>query len=203
MTSIILLGIAQALFLSLLILNKKKKGSSDTHLIILQVFYAFHLAFMYIYFAEDISVGNSLLIIGSGLPLLGGLVLLWYVNSLIKGANSFVSYILHSLPYLIYCLAFLYFSNFTTWRLEVYDGFMHFDENLPWIFKNYSVFFALSGGVYPTACILLIVEHKKNIRRAFSYEEQINLIWLRNILLFAIGTSIFIQQTPSELRPAC
>ena len=96
MTSIILLGIAQALFLSLLILNKKKKGSSDTHLIILLVFYAFHLAFFYFNFAEDLSVGKSLLIIGSGLPLLGGPVLLWYVNSLIKGANSFVSYILHS-----------------------------------------------------------------------------------------------------------
>lgn len=190
MNSIIILGIAQALFLSLLILNKKNRGSSDKHLIVLLIFYAFHLAFFYFNFSYTFSIGKASLIIGSGLPLLGGPILLWYVNSLIKGGNRLVTYIIHSLPFFIYCISFLYFLSFTDWRLEVYDGFMHFDENLPWVFQKYSVFFALSGGLYPTACIFLIIDHKKNIHRAFSYEEQINLIWLRNILLFAIGAFV-------------
>ncbi|MEM9857443.1 MAG: AraC family transcriptional regulator [Bacteroidota bacterium] len=191
MTSILILGIVQAVFLSLLILNKKDKGKPDYVLATLLVYSAAHLVFFLANFNDHFNPGTNLLIVGSGFPLLSGPMLYWYVLSLIRRSKpDFVSYLTHSTPYIIYCAVFLYYGNLPGEPIvKVYDGFMHYICcDLPWPIRYYSSFFALSGGGYPTACIVLLAIHNRRIKNEFSYEEKINLLWLRNLILFTIFT---------------
>ncbi len=188
MTSILIVGIVQAIFLCLLVLNKKNKGRSDYVLLTLLVYSALHLVFFLANFNDDLNPDHNLLIIGSGFPLLYGPMLYWYVISLIYPNHpQWPSFLLHGAPFLLYCLSFLYFYNVLSPELiQVYDGFMHACCGLPWLMRNYSIFFALSGGGYPTVSIILLALHKRKIKDQFSYDDQINLVWLRNIILFTI-----------------
>jgi AraC-like DNA-binding protein len=188
MNSITILGIVQALFLSLLILNKKNKGVPDKNLIFLLVFTALHQVFFIINFNENINVNENLLIIGSGFPLLSGPFLYWYVSSLINDKNKTSRYILHSIPFFLYIISFLYYFNTGDFFIKVYDGYMHLERTLPKLMKSYPMIFALSGGGYPTFCVYILIKHKRNIKQQFSYEEHINLIWLRNVILITIFT---------------
>ncbi|MGD1959027.1 MAG: helix-turn-helix domain-containing protein [Fulvivirga sp.] len=191
MITILVLGIVQAIFLSLLIFNKKDKGKPDYVLLALLLYSAAHLLFFLANFNNDFNPGNNWMIIGSGFPLLSGPMLYWYVISLIRQDKpNFLNYLIHSAPYIIYCAIFLYYGNLSGDPLvAVYDGFMHYVCcELPWPANYYSVFFALSGGGYPTVCIILLAIHNRKIKNEFSYEEKINLLWLRNLILFTIFT---------------
>lgn len=208
MTSILVLGIVQGIFLSLLILKKKDKGRPDYHLIALLLFSALHLVFFLSNFNTSFDFSKKWLIVGSGLPLLSGPMLYWYVLSLIStNKPRYTSYFIHGSPYLIYVVAFLYYGNLEGNSIEVYDGFMHCARKLPWLAKNYSIFFALSGGSYPTAAIILLAIHNRKIKNEFSFEEKINLLWLRNLILFTILAflisffSIYIILDSADVKP--
>jgi len=188
MNTVLLIGTFQALFLALLVLNKKEKGQSDYVLILMLVYTALHQLFFLANFNENLLVPVPLMIFGSGFPLLYGPVLYWYVLSLIRDRSvPFSNFLLHLIPYLLFVLSFTFYHYLVQGsEVKVYDGYIHIYGYFPRIMLFYSIFFAISGGLYPLVSLYLLDRHKQTIHRQFSYEEEINLNWLRLLIVLTI-----------------
>ena len=187
MNTILFIGIFQALFLFLLVINKKRKSQSDWILLFMLIYMALNQAFFLANFNEEVKIPLPLMILGGGFPLLYGPILYWYVLSLIREkpvqARTFV---IHSIIYLLFVVLFsIYHYLIEGYEVSVYDGYLHIHGNYPLLIRLYSVYFAISGGVYPLICLILLQLHKQKIHRQFSYEEEINLDWLK---LLIVGT---------------
>jgi AraC-like DNA-binding protein len=55
--------------------------------------------------------------------------------------------------------------------------------NVPLYFDIFDVLVYISGLVYITWSLMLWKKHNRNIKENFSYTENINLIWLRNLII--------------------
>ncbi len=186
MNTIIIIGIIQAAFLILLVANKKSKSTSDYFLIVLLLYTALHQVFFLINFSDNLSVPFFLMIAGAGFPLLYGPILYGYVLSLIsRNRISFQKLLLHLIPYLLFVISFSWYHFQVEGAVvSVYDGFLHINGIFAKPMVYFSIYFAISGGAYPLVCLFMLHRHKNNIHREFSYEETINLKWLRLLIEF-------------------
>jgi len=186
MNTILFIGIIQALFLLLLVSNKKDKSQADFILMIMLVYNAVHQFFFFLNFNEEFIMPDWFMILGGGFPLLYGPILYWYVISLIHpGRVKIVTFFIHLTPYILYAISFLWYH----FRVEgsevlIFDGFVHLKGNFPLIMHSYSIFYAFSAGLYPLYCLALLYKHKRNIHHQFSFEDEITLDWLRILLVF-------------------
>jgi len=191
MEVLFLIGAVQALFLSLMILNKKNKTNSDWILFSWLITCFIHILAFY---AESISIKHNfkyphLLSISSPFPLVHGPLVFLYIKSLTQSARIKVKeYLVHSIPFIItaiYLSFILYFKNGTE-KIELVKEFNQ--SGLPWHAMLFLPFIMLSGPVYILWSLKLIRKHKKNISEQFSYTDKIDLNWIRTIL-FGLGTT--------------
>ena len=188
MNTILVIGIIQALFLLLLVLNKKGKSQADYILMGLLIYTALSQCFFFLNFNDGIPVPDWMMILGGGFPLLYGPMLLWYVLALRSSQPVHLKvFLVHLFPYVALVASLLWYH----YRIDgsevlVFDGFVHLKGYFPGIIHFYSIFFAISAGLYPLACLYYLHQHKKNIHIQFSYEEEITLDWLRILIVFTI-----------------
>jgi AraC-like DNA-binding protein len=187
--TLLLLGIFQSLFLLLLLINKKSKSQADFVLMSLLVYTGVHLSFFYVNFNDDLVLPDWIMIIGGSLPLLYGPILYWYVQALIQPKPLRIfSFLLHGAPFVLLAITFLFFHyQVNDCEVLVFDGFIHLKGPFPTIIYYFSILFAVSGGLYPTICLFLLIRHKKNIHNQFSYEDEITLDWLRTLIIFTLA----------------
>ena len=186
MNTILILGIIQALFLMLLVFNKKNKSQADFILLGMLIYNALHQFFFIINFNDEITAPDFVMILGGGFPLLYGPILYWYVSSLIQPQKvKVVQFFIHIIPYLAFEFSFFWY-HFQVPGSEVliFDGFVHLKGNFPSIMYSYSIFYAISAGLYPLVCLVLLYKHKRDIHHQFSFEDEITLDWLRLLLVF-------------------
>lgn len=152
------------------------------------VYTALHQLFFLANFNENIIIPLPLLIIGSGFPLLYGPILFLYVLSLIRGRSvPFSNFLLHLIPFLLFVISFTFYHYLIQGsEVKVYDGYIHIYGYFPRIMWFFSIFFAISGGIYPLVSLYLLDRHKQTIHRQFSYEKEINLNWLRLLIVLTI-----------------
>lgn len=189
MNTIIIIGIVQCLFLTVLVINKKNRGFHDIWLAIFLVFNALHLLFFWANFNSEYSKYQFVLVAGSGFPLLSGPLLFIYVSALVnKQPMPFKYLFIHFTPFIIFCLSFYYYLLFRSDMegIQVYDGFLHPYGNIIWPLRNISIFFAISAGVYPIWALLLLRKHTRNLYDVFSYFEKINLNWIKYWIIFIL-----------------
>lgn len=188
MNTILLIGIIQALFLLLLVLNKKGKSQADYILMGMLIYTAMSQFFFYLNFNDHIKVPHWMMILGGGFPLLYGPILFWYVLALKRSAPVHVKiFLIHLLPYIALVISFLWFHyKVDGSEVLIFDGFVHLKGYFPGIMHLYSIFFAISAGLYPLACLFYLYQHKRNIHIQFSYEEEITLDWLKILIVFTI-----------------
>jgi AraC-like DNA-binding protein len=105
-----------------------------------------------------------------------------YVLLMIKENGRFKSvYLLHGIPF----LAFTVFMMFDFYFLDTSEKLAYYEQmytKLPldlWIASFPNI---LSGPVYVILSLVLLSRHSNNIVNSFSYKEQINLNWLRNVI---------------------
>ena len=182
MEVIFLLGTAQAFFLAVLVFNKKGKSHGDYVLGAWLLFMGLHLLNHYLYSTGFSTQHPHLLGIGSGFPMLEAPFMFVYVLVMINKNGRFKSiYLLHTIPF----LAFTVFMMFDFYFLSASEKLAYYEQmytKLPldlWIASFPNI---LSGPVYVILSLILLSRHSRNIANSFSYTEQINLNWLRNVI---------------------
>ena len=179
-----LIGIIVTFFLAIILLSKKGKSEADWILFSWLMVMGVHLVEYYLFSTEKNLAFPYLLGLEAPLPLLHGPLLYLYTEALTNQIKPRKYRVLHFLPFLFSYLLFLKFVMLPA-------------EQKIWVYQNQgkgyetlmgfmSVIIILSGIVYVALSLRLLQKHKRNITEQFSYEEKINLAWLR-YLIFGIG----------------
>jgi AraC-like DNA-binding protein len=178
-------GIAIAVFIEFLLITKKGKSETDVILALWIFTIALHLFFAYLFYTGHIFDYPFLLATDMPLPLLHAVFLYWYVASMTEQLPANRKLIaLHFLPALI---MYVYLTQFFILpeeeKIRVYQtggaGYETFDA-----IRFYAII--LSGIIYIGWSIALLSKHKKRILDEFSYQDKIDLQWLR-ILTLGLG----------------
>ncbi|MEP1486990.1 MAG: helix-turn-helix domain-containing protein [Algibacter sp.] len=182
MDVLIIIGAFQAIFFTILVLSKKGKSVSDKILAVWLSVFAVYFSFVYYSFQS-----GHVFYIDYGHYPVGAIVLFYslmyvYTKSLISEENLFkVKWLLHLIP-----AAIVYISTIPLAMLS-------YEEKADLVTHSISnTYFNLVFGViilfitiYIVATLRLLKKHKVSMRNMFSYEEKINLNWLR-ILAFLL-----------------
>lgn len=183
---IFIAGISIGLFISALLLVKKNKTKSDYILLLWMLLNSIHIGFFYLMFSGKLYDYPHLLGLQFALPLLHGFMLYLYVATVTyQTPGKKFYYFFHLLPAiatLIYLIPFFILPSAE--KIAIFKsggkGYELFQQIL-----LYLVF--LSGIVYVIWSSILLRLHKKRIRDEFSNLEDVNLNWLR-FLVIGLGT---------------
>lgn len=184
-------GLGLNLFLLVLLVSKSNKSTADKILAAWLFVIACHLA-LYVISLQPITIKNIHQFgIGIPFPFLHGPFLYLYTAAI---TNQFPSNRklcwLHFIPAAITVIYLApFFSLDAQQKMVVYQNKG----------SDYRIFLAiqgilmqLSGLIYVVWCFLLLRKHKKNIGQLFSYEERINLNWLRYLIYALLAVWIVI-----------
>ena len=185
----IIIGIAQAFFLSGLLLVKKNRQVFDNILLAWLLINSVQLYFFYVNFSQEIPTPSPLLMIGGIWPYLAAPILYFYVLSLVKKEPfRIVKYSYHFIPFIVYSVYFLYYyySNGSDQIVLVKNGFIQMKGTFPFHIRWYAMIMAFFNFLYPTMSLFLLVRHRSKIENEFSYLEKINLNWLKYWIILSI-----------------
>ena len=172
-------GIFMSFFIAFLLLTKRNKALSDKILATWITVIGIHLLSYYLYHLGFWAKYPHLIGTTAPFPLLHGpLLYLYTLYSLRSDARIRKIDYLHFAPFVF---AYLYMAPFFFFY-TVKEKILVDKGELP----DYSVFmsvlliaFIISGIAYPIIAYMLTIKHKRKIDHHFSYEEGINLNWLR------------------------
>jgi len=180
---IYIIGVVQAFFMEFMLLNKKNKALPDKILAIWMFFFGYHLFSYYLIYSGIHVEFPSILGVHAPLALLHGPFLLLYVQSLIGKKQIFERIkLLHFITPLSY-YAFLLPVFFLPKNEILKFVFEVLPTNPPLFIEVYSILTTFSGITYVAWSLLLLKRHQKNIGDNFSFTEEVNLKWLRNLIL--------------------
>ncbi len=104
----------------------------------------------------------------------------------------------HFVPYFAYVLILFGFYSSGS-DIRVVNGFLYFPENTHHILRTYNgIPMALSGVVYVLLSFRILINHKSRITNYYSYLEDINLAWIKNLVWF-IGILFLVIYALVEL----
>lgn len=187
MKFIILVGVVQSFFLSLIVFTKKDKSTAD-------IFLGFWFLFTGLHLLDYYSLSTQLFLtypaiggLGMNFPMLQGPFMFVYIQIVTSREGSFrLSYLLHALPFFL-ITAFLV-SDF--YLLEPLEKLAYFQTKIVHVstplLKIAWILNVFSGPVYVILSWLRLKKHASNIKEQFSSTEYINLNWLKYILV-ALG----------------
>ena len=182
MDVLIIIGAFQAVFFAVLVFSKKKKLISDKILAVWLCVFAVHLAFVYYSFRSGyvfyINYGHFT----SGTIVIHYSLMYVYTQSLISKENVFkTKWLLHLIPIVITYISIIPFSLLSYEEKVELVTHLTTDTGLSFVF----LIMILFATTYLIATLRLIKRHQVSIRKMFSYEENINLNWLK-ILAFLL-----------------
>lgn len=193
MDTLFFIGVFLAFFLQFLLLSKKHKTLSDKILGVWMFFIGYHLFSYCIYYLGYWDKYPHLVGIHHWVPLLHGPFLYLYTIFSLRSDQHFRKKdYLHFVPSVF---AFLYMFRFYFFysadrKIMINNG--EVDDFS--IFMTLSlVAFLVSGITYPIISYLLLGKHRRLIGENFSYDENINLNWLK-YCIWGIGI-IFLNVT--------
>ena len=188
-------GIFIAFFLSLLILTKRGRNGADTILGVWMIVIGIHLLSYYSFKTGLIYSYPLIIWFNFPLPFLHGPLLFLYTLALTSPAKpNLKTGALHFiLPVVTLCLyaPFLFYSHQQKIEIIQTNG-----QGFELQASITSILLSISGIFYVYITHRLLLRHKKRILDQFSYQEKINLNWLRR-LFYGMGIMwifiIFIQ----------
>lgn len=186
MQVILIIGAAQALFFSLLLINKKKGKLHDKILAAWLAIMALHLGFAYWLFLKKITYLNY---VGydAGIIVLYYSLMYVYARSVISGLEQIKkAWALHLLPCLL-----VYAISIPFIRLDEMEKSSVLTQNLsPLILSSLVLAIAFSIA-YLIAVFRLINKHDVDIKKTFSFDDTINLLWLKKLAMVLTGIWFF------------
>lgn len=179
---IYIIGAVQALFFSGLIINKRNKSLGDY---VLFVWFILLAIMLIAYSLEVIGIEDQFPIfwsLNTSLPMLIGPITLLYVLAYTKrDQNIHPLFALHFLPYIIFtaivCLKMTVYSEPT-----VRENITVIEDARAPVFFIFEQVRILIGPIYLTICLYVLKKHTVRINRYFSYTEDIDLRWIRNVI---------------------
>ena len=178
MEIVFIIGATLSFFLAFLVFSKENKTTGDY---ILGSYLAVIGLYFTILYLESISVEypRFVNILGFNIPLLMGPFMFLYVLFMVKTNNKFKAiYWLHGLPYLLfslYSVFYLYFPDIAKKNTNIVTL-----ESIS-VFKI--SFYLVANTIYVIGSIFLLNKHKKKLGDHFSYTEDINLVWLKVVVI--------------------
>ena len=177
-------GIGIGALMFLLLLFKKNKTSGDYFFlffilaILLQI--AFYQVTIYLF-----NLQGPLALIGFAIPLISSPLLFLYILSLTGQRVSWKTILLHLSVYFIYIIIISLLKGNV--QMIASDGFLNLPKNSPTIMQFYAIPMAFSGLVYAIWDLVLLKKHQNRISEIFSFNEKINLNWLRYLVYSFFG----------------
>lgn len=182
---IFIAGISIAVLIEFLLISKKEKAEEDIILAVWIFSIAVLLFFAYLFFAGEAFNYPFLLGVERPLPLMQGVFLYWYVGSLTgQLPESRKLLVLHFLPtLLVYLYLIPFFLLSPQEKIAIYRsggaGYETFEA-----IRIAAI--ELSGIVYIGWSIFLLARHHRSVLDRFSYQDKVDLLWLR-ILTWGLG----------------
>jgi AraC-like DNA-binding protein len=176
------IGIGINVFLLLILVAKKGKSFADNILAAWLFIIALH-TFSFVLTLQPVNINNIHFMMGlsAPFPLIHGPFLYLYTAA---STNMFPSkkkvWLLHFIPFLLAIIFFtpLYLKS----GQEKMDIYMNGGADYRLINFILVKSIQFSGVIYIVWSFILLNKHKKNIGQQFSYEEKINLNWLRYLI---------------------
>ncbi len=196
MEFVFIVGAVQAFFLTFMVINKKSKSKGDYVLMLLMLLMGFNLLG---YALEVMGIDTDYpIFLGfyTAVGLLMGPLVYLYILSYTNSSQKFNPlYLLHALPYLFFTtVVFLQFTVNSQGSI-IEDKYIIEDSQKP-IFFIMGLFRVFWGTIYLIAGLIILKKHSLKISKQFSYTENIDLKWLKYVLIMMIviwGTVIFIN----------
>ncbi len=182
-SAILIIGMVQGVFLVLTLLAKSTNAHTANRFLTL-LLSAFVIALLTQWlsvtgYAEKL---KPLFVIASSVVFLFGPLLYFYVKSLTLSGTKFRHFGLpHFLPFCIYIVLILYAVVFNTTELKIVT-----DESLNDLPASKLILPLLKLAhvvIYTIASLVLLIRYAENIKHTFSNIENINLLWLRNLVI--------------------
>lgn len=192
------IGIGIALLLILLLISKKGKTLADRILLVWLILIACHLL-LFAFSLQPITTRNVHWLLGTSIPfpLLHGPMLYLYTASMTQMLpRRRILLALHFLPAFVGVLLFgpMFFKSAAE-KIAFVNS--NGDEYATANFIRI-ILLQVSGFIYVIWCLFLLRKHKKNINQEFSYEEKINLNWLRYFIYSVAAIWIIIVVTHKD-----
>ncbi|SMC60266.1 helix-turn-helix domain-containing protein [Pedobacter nyackensis] len=190
-----LVGAIIAVYISILILGKKKRVTADYILAAWSFFAGVHLTYIYYYASGKYIDIPELIGWNAPIPLAHGPFLYAYILQLTQQQKTRYGWLLFFVPFF---LGYLYIlldlqplSNAA--RISMLSGNQPPELKCEYLFPGLTTAIICSGVVYIAASLVLLRRHKKNINEQFSNTDRITLNWLRYLIAgIVIILSFFI-----------
>lgn len=196
MDIIFIIGIVQAFFIEFILLNKKNKRLADKILATYMFVVGVHLSLYYLFHIQFYKTYPHILGFMQPFPLLHGPLLLLYIQKLISPAPRMLKKdILHFVPFVL-------FYAFLVPDMIMLSG----EEKIEFVFHQipvdpplYVIIFGglvdASGIVYVIWSLIVLRKHQLNLHDNFSFTENIDLNWLRLLILGLAGVWLVVIAT--------
>jgi AraC-like DNA-binding protein len=185
-------GIGINFFLLLILVTKKGKTLADNILACWLFIIGIH-TILYVVYLQPVTIHNIHWIMGtaSPLPLLHGPLLYLYTAAVTNRLPA--KRTIWSLHFIPAAATFVYLFPLYTLSAEQKMA-VYFSKGEEYKTANLvlNILIQLSGLVYTVWSFLLLRKHKKNIGAQFSYDEKINLNWLRYLIYGILAIWIII-----------
>jgi len=181
MEVIFIVGSAQALFFSLLVFTKKKSHYSDKILGFWLLILGLELIVPAILFSENYKEYIHLAGSDMGLMLAQLALMYLYAKALVMGQNEFRRKDLrHLIPiFFLYLLTLPYFLKTKEEKIAYYENNMEFEFYYVIVIIIFMVYFSY----YFYSTYMILKRHRLTVRKLFSTIENVQLLWIRNILI--------------------
>ncbi len=194
MKYIFYIAVFNAFFFALLLFQKKSRVIHDNILIIWLVYLALFIG-VYSLYSHDLFTHFNLLSANLiSLFLLQGIFLYLYASRLVSKRDSInKKKLLHLLPFAAFNLYLIVASFFPDIAHEIRIESVHTNVHPPLLFLIFLIVTLLSGPFYFVLTLNLFNRHNINIFNNFSSTENINLEWLRKlVIVFGVIWTVLI-----------
>lgn len=184
MKFVFLIAAFNAFFFSVLLLQKKPKAIHDSILFFWLIYLGSYIG-LYSFYSHDLFTHFKLLSISFiSLFLLHGPFLYYYILLLVSDKRQFKKRdFLHFLPFVLFNLYIAITSFFPAISTKLNIEELSLSNKPPILFLFFLIVTLFSGTVYFLATIRLFRRLDINIFNNFSYSENINLSWLKKLVL--------------------
>lgn len=191
-------------FLMLVLLIFKKGKNQKDYLLLAWILVTIFQTVFYVVSIFHQGFQGFLAISSFSLPLLGAPLLFFYILKLTAHQVSFKTFIMHSSVFLLYVITFYTASIVLDWNVVAEDGYLQEFPDNPILSNFYAIPLAISGFIYCIWDLILLKNHQKEIKTQFSFEEKINLNWVRYVVfsyfvLFILTSSLIFGATQFQL----
>jgi AraC-like DNA-binding protein len=180
MKAIFLIGSVQALFFSLLVFNKKEKYISDKILGVWLLIFAVQLIFPFLVYGDYKKFIHLAGADMSLLPLHAALLFV-YTRALMSKQNKFRKrWLLNFIPSVIVFISSIpYLIISREEKILMYENKMEYPGSI-FVMSMFMLSFVV---FYLVRTFQFLNRHKNNIHQEYSFEENIDLKWLRNLII--------------------